>query len=333
MIGCRILGTGAALPDEAVETAALLAEAAPGRDPAVMLARIGITSRRRAAPAPDAAAALGAEALERALAAAGLEGAGLRRLIFVSSTGGDSLIPATANAVAARLGLPPTVGAFDLNNACTGFLTAFDLAARLVATGEGPVAIVVSEVFSRHIGPASPRSYLVMGDAAAAVILGEGRPGEGVLAVDFGNDGGRYAAATLGQQGISGARELLEFGVPAGTIAEYAIGDVQRSVAAVFGASGFTASDVDFFLPHQPNGPLLLAFCEAVGLSPERATAVVDGVGSTGAASVPLALDQLWRSGAVGPGARLLFVAVGAGTSRGAVLYRTAPGAAGEGSP
>ena len=53
-----------------------------------------------------------------------------------------------------------------------GFLTAMDLAARCVATGFGPVAVVAAELWSQHIDPSEPRTYAVFGDAAGAVIFG-----------------------------------------------------------------------------------------------------------------------------------------------------------------
>src|SRR5262249_53288002 len=132
---------------------------------------------------------LGAEALRLALDNAGMKPAELRRLIFVNSSGGDHLIPATANAAAHALGIKGTCDAFDVNNACTGFITAFDLAARSAATGLGPVGVVVAEIFSDIIVPEDPRPYVVLGDAAAAVVIGHGRGGEGIRGVSLANDG------------------------------------------------------------------------------------------------------------------------------------------------
>src|SRR6185295_13821051 len=83
------------------------------RDQDTELDRAGDPGRahRRRGPAPRAR---------------GLGPRDLARLIFVSSTGGDRLTPATANAVAFALGIEGTCDCFDLNNACLGFLTSFD---------------------------------------------------------------------------------------------------------------------------------------------------------------------------------------------------------------
>jgi len=68
-------------------------------------------------------------------------------------------------------------------------LSALDIAARSVATGLYPIGVVVSELWSRHLDPRDPRSYVVFGDAGAAVVLGPGRGGEGLRASWLRNDG------------------------------------------------------------------------------------------------------------------------------------------------
>jgi 3-oxoacyl-(acyl-carrier-protein) synthase III len=324
VIPVRILGTGAALAGRPRATAELCATALPGADPDDIERRIGIRHRRWAPPATTAAS-LGATALAQALEAAGLAASDLRRLIFVSSTGGDALIPATANAVAGALGMDGTCDAFDLNNACTGFLTAFDLAARSVATGLGPAAIVASEIFSRYLPPERPRPYLVMGDAAAAAILGPGRPGEGVLATSLRNTAALRGRVIMEHPGLTGAPPWLDFRASYDEMTESAIAAIRSSAVDAASAAGITPADAEWFLPHQPNGRMLDLITAALGIDPARIISVADEIGSAGATSIPFSLDRLLRERPVRPGDRLLMAAVGAGTSHGAVLYRVAP--------
>lgn len=327
MIPVRILGTGGALAGPPRTTAELAARALPGRDAGALERRIGIRTRRWAPPGVTAAA-LGAEALAAALAAAGIAAADLRRLIFVSSTGGDALIPATANAVLDALGLDDVCDAFDLNNACAGFLTAFDLAARSVATGLAPVAIVAAEIFSRYLPPERPRPYLVLGDAAAAAVLGPGRPGEGVLAASLRNSASLRDQVVMEHPGLTGAPPWLDFRASYDEIAASAVDAIRSSATAVAEAAGIAPADAEWFVPHQPNGPLLDLLVAALGIDPRRVVPVVDEIGSVGAASVPFSLDRLLRTREVRPGDRILLSAVGAGTGHGAILYRVASGGA-----
>jgi 3-oxoacyl-[acyl-carrier-protein] synthase III len=323
MIPVRILGTASAMPGRVVTTAELAT--ALGREPHLLEARTGIHTRHWAAPGTRMAE-VGAEVLRRALGAAGLEARALRRLIFVNSTGGDALIPATANQIAAALGLSGSCDAFDLNNACMGFLTAFDLAARSIATGLGPVAIVTVELLSRAVSPESPRSYLVLGDAAAAAVLGPVREGdsglEGVLGSVLSNNGALPPDTVLAHPLMTDQPEQVQFHAGREEIRRIALDALASATHAVLAQAGVPLGEVEWVLPHQPNGSMFQSVLEVLGVDPARTVPVVQEIGSVGAAAIPVSLDRLLRTRPVRPGDRILMTGVGAGVAQGALLYR-----------
>lgn len=323
MLPARILGTASALPGPPMNTAALIAATGLGRAVEDVEARTGIRARHHA-PAGETATTLGARALAAALADAGVAPGELRRLILATSTGGDVLIPATANAVLEAIGVTGTCDGFDLNNACMGFLSALDVAARCAATGLGPVAVVAVELLSRFLTPADPRPWLVLADAAGAAIVGAGERGSGVLASSFGNDGRLRGSVTLGHPGLTGERETIRFAASNKDIGTAAVGALVRSTQAVLAQAGLRIEDVDRVVPHQPNGSMLGTIVEALGVAPERVVPVVGDIGSVGAASMAVGLDALRRRHGIGAGETVLLVGVGAGMSYGALLYREA---------
>lgn len=319
MIPVRILGTASMLPGPAVTTAELCARV--GRDAAETERKTGIRTRHFAPPgmkASDVAAA----ALRGALEAAGLEARALRRILCITSMGGDVTTPATANRVAAALGLSGSCDAMDVSNACMGFLSAFDVATRSVATGWGPVGIVSVELLSRTTTPEDPRPYLVLGDAAAAAVLGAGRPGEGVLGVELGNDGTLPTDVVLENPHVTGKPERMRFLTHSRDMTRVALDALLRAAGSALDEAGVALRDVEWVLTHQPNGSMLDAILGAMGVTPERSVRVVDTVGSVGSASLGLGLDRLLRTRPVKPGDRILLVGVGAGVAHGAVLYR-----------
>jgi 3-oxoacyl-(acyl-carrier-protein) synthase III len=319
MIPVRIMGTGTALPERCVTTQEV-AEAV-GRAPAEMELKTGIKRRYWAAPG-QSMAELGAQALRLALEQAGLAPTALRRLLFVSSTGGDALVPATANRVSSALGLSGSCDAIDLNNACMGFLSAFDLAARSVATGLHPVAIVTVEFNSRALCSSEPRPYLVFGDAAAAVVLGPGPAGGGVLAATFGNDGSQPPDTALAHPLATGCVEGFQFHASPRDMVRIAFDALDRATQGVVAQSGMSLSQFEWFLPHQPNGAMLRGILERYGVEPARTVPVVEEIGSVAAASIPYSLDRLLRTRPVRPGDRILMLGVGAGVSYGAIAYQ-----------
>ncbi len=320
MIPVRILGSASLLPGRSLTTAEVCSLAYPGRDPAELVERTGIHTRFWADPGTTHAS-MAADVLQLALADAGLPADQLVRLIQVNCTGGDTLLPATANAIGDALDLHGSCDCIDLNNACTGFLTGFDLAARSVATGLGPVAVVVSELWSRHLDPSDPRSYVIFGDAAAAVVLGPATGREGLRSSWLRNDGRLRGSVTLAHSGLTGSREIVRFGVSNQKITGEATEAILESARQALARAGVTMDDIAWVLPHQPNGRMFDLLIRELGIAEHKLVRVVGEIGSVGAASVPVSLDRLRRTGKVRAGDLILLVAVGSGISYGGMVY------------
>lgn len=319
MIPARILGTAGLLPAREITTAEL--SIALGRNPAAMERKTGIRARRWIEPGARASD-LGAEALREALRAARMEALDLRRIVFVSSSAHDVLFPATANRVAAELGLAGSCDAFDLGNACMGFLTALDLAARSVATGSGPVGIAVVETPSRHLSTEDHRPYLVFGDAAAAAVIGASDDGSGVIASALANDGSLPPDVIIEHPFTTGRIDPVRFVQSNQAIGGVAIGALLRATRDLLDGAGVRIADVEWVVPHQPNGAMLRAILGELAIDPARVAPVVEEIGSVGAASIPFSLDRLLRTKPVKQGDRVLLLGVGSGVARGAMLYR-----------
>lgn len=324
MIPVRILGTATALPGRAIPTAEVASRSMPGKDPARIIDKTGIHVRHWAEPGARMSD-LAASALRDAVAASGLALTDLRRVILVTSTGGDVIGPATANAVIHALGIDNGCDCFDVVNACMGFVTAFDLGARSVATGLHPVGIVAVEMMSRFIRPEDPRPYVVFGDGAAAVVLGPGRPGEGVLASYARNDGGNGGTVYADQSSMTREVEHVKFAIPSGDMGRLVVDAILRSARGVLDQCGEDLANIDWVLPHQPNGSMLDTMVQTLGIDRDRFVRIVDEVGSVVSASVPASLDRLMRTRPVKPGDRILMIGVGSGLAYGAILYRVAP--------
>ncbi len=327
MIPCAILGTAHALPGRCVHSSELLARAFPDRDVDQLQARIGIDTRYWVEPGTTTAS-IGAEVLGRALEDAGLDATELARIILVVSSGGDCLVPATANGVAHALGLDNTCDCFDLNNACTGFVSALDVASRCVATGLGPIGVVAVETLSRCIDPSHPRAWVVLGDAAGAAIVGAGDPGAGVLSSHFSNRGAWQDAVYGPHPGYPALPDgtptdpWIDFHRSYEEIGGLALDQLRETVGALLERSGLSRDQVDWIVPHQPNGGMLDTVLAELDIDESRTVRVVHEIGSVGAASVAVGLDRLLRDKQPRDGDTLMMVAMGGGISHGGLLLR-----------
>ncbi len=320
----RIAATASYLPGVARTTAELVAECMPGRNAAEIEAKIGIHTRYFAPPGTTMAS-MGAKVLRCACERAGIAPSSLSRVLQVNSTGGDFHMPATSNALLAELGVGDEVACMDINNACVGYLNALDVGARLIATGEGPVGVVCTELGSFHIKPEDPRAYLIFGDVAMAAVLVPDDTGAGFLGAAFGNDGAMRGSVGMAHAGRTGEIETIRFGRSYGDIKKIAIGGLERSARKVFADTEGGIGDAEWVVPHQPNGAMLKMIIKHFEIDPARVVPIVQDIGSVGSASIAFGLDQLLAQRDIRQGDRVLLMGVGAGLSMGAMLYRSGP--------
>ncbi|MBH23191.1 MAG: 3-oxoacyl-ACP synthase [Myxococcales bacterium] len=320
----RIMGTSGCVFGREVTTRELVEEALPDRDPEELERKIGIATRYWVGAHQMTRAQMGAQALREALDDAGMDGRELERIIFINSAGGDTFTPATANAIIGELGLNGSCDCFDLTNACMGFMTALDLSARSIVTGMGPIGLVVVELIDPFLIPEEYRTYLVFGSAATAAVVGPTTTdGEGLLAMRLSNDASHPSSVIFRRPDQFGEPNMqVQFVAPNKEMQGIALTYILDSARQMLEACELTIDDIDWVLPHQPNGRMFDAILEGLGAPEERAVRVVDRIGSVAAAAIPYSLDQLFKTREVKPGDLILMVGVGTGVAYGTAIYR-----------
>src|SRR5258708_5932717 len=110
-------------------------------------------------------------AAQQALAASGIRVEALD-LIIVATDTPDYLSPSTAAVVQYRLGAKQA-GAFDINSACAGFVTALDMAAKYIAADPQyrNVLVVGAYGMSKYINYDDYRIATLFADGAGAVVV------------------------------------------------------------------------------------------------------------------------------------------------------------------
>lgn len=320
-----------ALPDEAVSSAALEERLAP------LYARLGVSvgrlelmsgvRSRRFWPVGTRPSDAAARAGELALARAGLPRARIGLLLFTGVCR-DFMEPATASVVHARLGLPPTCLAFDVSNACLGFLNGMALAAEQLERGALDAALIVSGEDARPLveetiraltAPGAGRrelkrahASLTIGSGAAAAVLT--RPGLAPGAPRL--LGGAALAATEHHALCSGDRTdgggpLMETDSEALLHAGNAL--AARTFDAFLGELGWSRDDVARVVTHQVGVQHKRLLFETLGLDHARDFPTVAEYGNIGSVSVPLSLSLARDAGFVRPGQRTALLGIGSG--------------------
>jgi len=93
-------------------------------------------------------------------------------------------------------------------------------------------------------------------------------------------------------------------------------------IVAAFDATGTTADDIDWLVPHQANRRIIDGSAKKLGIPLEKVVVTVDLHGNTSAASIPLALSVAAADGRIKKGDLVMLEAMGGGFTWGAVLLR-----------
>ncbi|OLP59944.1 3-oxoacyl-ACP synthase [Xaviernesmea oryzae] len=322
MIRSVVRGFGAALPKRVVTNQEL--EKTVDTTDAWIVQRTGIRQRYIAGDG-ETTASLGEAAAREALSRAGIEPQAID-LIIVATASPDNTFPATSVDIQARLGI--TGGAaFDMQAVCSGFVFAMATADAYLRTGMARRALVIgAETFSRLLDWTDRTTCVLFGDGAGAVVL------EAVESAGTGDDRG-ILTAQLRSDGSHKQKLYVDGGVSTtGTIGhlrmegrevfKHAVGMITDVIEAAFAATGTTAEDLDWLVPHQANRRIIDGSAKKLGIPLEKVVVTVDQHGNTSAASIPLALHAAASDGRIKQGDLVLLEAMGGGFTWGSVLLR-----------
>jgi 3-oxoacyl-[acyl-carrier-protein] synthase-3 len=287
--------------------------------------RTGITERHIAAD-DETSSSLGVRAATMALEQAGVDGRDIE-LVIAATTTPDGLFPSVASIIQSKIGAD-RAGAFDVNAACVGFLSALSVATQYIATGAyRRVLVVGTEVLSRITNWSDRGTCVLFGDAAGALVLEAAEYG-GPLGFVLRSDGSKKNA--LFAEGQCGPRDadgnpppphLCMINMDGPAIFKFAVQAMSSAVREAVVKSKLTIDDIDLLVPHQANLRIIQGTAKQLGIDPDRALVTVHKYGNTSSASIPVALSEAQREGRLREGARLAICAFGGGLVWGSMIF------------
>ena len=235
-------------------------------------------------------------------------------------------LPASAVAVQADLGI--THGAaFDLQAVCSGFVYGLATVDALLRTGAFSRALLIgSETFSRILDWTDRGTCVLFGDGAGAVVLQAARSSRARRRIAACSPCGSAPTAAINRSSMSTAGRHHRHRRPAAHGGQRSVPPCRHQIADVvrmpLKITGYTAADVDWFIPHQANQRILDGSARKLGIRP----------GKVSPPSIATAIPRLpqfrWRCAdavadrRIKRGDLLLFEAMGGGFTWGAALVR-----------
>jgi 3-oxoacyl-[acyl-carrier-protein] synthase III len=272
---------------------------------------------------------LAAEAARDCLAKRGIEASELDAILVATVTP-DMMFPATACLVQEKIGAKGAWG-FDLSAACSGFLYALQMGAKLIESGaHKKVMVIGADVMSSILDYTDRSTCILFGDGAGAVLLEAGEPDE-VGFVDFVHEIDGSGATSLYMPGGGSLHPSTVETVQAkmhfvhqegGAVFKVAVRKMAELSETLLTRNGLTAADVDLFIPHQANKRIILATAERLGMPEEKIVINIGEYGNTTGGTIPLAMHTALEQGRLKKGMTVLLASFGGGYTIGATLLR-----------
>lgn len=320
MIKTRIIGTGSCLP-EAVVTNDDLAKIMDTSDEWIS-SRTGIKKRHLAKE--ETTAGMSVEAARRALENAGVTAEELD-LIILGTVSADYVTPACACEVQAALGAKNAV-AFDINAACSGFMFALNIANAYIQAGLYRTALILgAETLSKIVDWNDRSTCVLFGDGAGAAVV-RGDEQYGMLAFDQGSDGTKGdVLACLGRTNnnplVKNDQETAYVHMDGQEVYKFAVTTVPVSLQKTIEAAGLAPEDIDYYALHQANIRIIQSVSKRLHISEDKFPISLDHCGNISAASVPILLDEMNRSGLLKPGMKVALSGFGGGLTWASAVF------------
>jgi len=320
-----ILGTGRYLPDRVLSNADL--EKIVDTSDEWIYTRTGMRERRIAAP-DQATSDLCIEAGRLALEDAGV-GPEEIGLVVVATVTPDHLVPSTACLIQHALGCV-NAGGFDVEAACSGFVTCLTAAQAMIANGTVDKALVIGgECMSRIVDYEDRTSCILFGDGAGAAVLGVDAPRGRLLGSVLGADGSGAGTMRVHAGGSRHPTDQISLDegmhflrIRGNEVFKFAVSKFRGLLERQMREYEFSLDDLGLVVPHQVNYRIIETALKKLEVPEDRIFMNLEKYGNTAGASVGIALDEAIKEGRMVEGKYVSLIAFGAGLAWASVLMR-----------
>ncbi|MEP0132598.1 MAG: beta-ketoacyl-ACP synthase III [Eudoraea sp.] len=334
MYNSKISGLGYFVPDNVV-TNDDLSKVMDTNDEWIQ-ERTGIKERRHVVKGEDTTSTMGVKAAKIAIERAGIDKDDIDFIVFATLSP-DYYFPGPGVLVQRDLGIK-TVGAIDIRNQCSGFVYAISLADQFIKTGMYKNVLVIgSELHSGGLDMTTRGRgvSVIFGDGAGAAILTrEEDNSKGILSTHLHSEGAHAEELSLIAPGM-GKRwvlDILEDNDPNDEsyfpymngqfVFKNAVVRFSEVIMEGLKANNLEVTEIDLLIPHQANLRISQFIQGKLRLKDDQIYNNIMKYGNTTAASIPIALTEVWEQGKIKEGDLVVLAAFGSGFTWGSAIIR-----------
>ncbi|TXE12073.1 ketoacyl-ACP synthase III [Seonamhaeicola algicola] len=335
MYNSKIIGLGKYVPDNVV-TNDDLSKMMDTND-AWIQERTGIKERRWVKKGSgDTTATMGVKAAKVAIERAGIDKDDIDFIIFATLSP-DMYFPGPGVQVQHALNIK-TVGALDVRNQCSGFVYALSVADNFIKTGMYKNVLVIgSELHSYGLDKTTRGRgvSVIFGDGAgAAVLTREENTQKGVLSTHLHSQGEHAEELVLVAPGMGKrwVNDILDDNDPNDEsyfphmngqfVFKNAVVRFSEVIMEGLMKNNLQKEAIDMLIPHQANLRIAQFIQKKFGLNDNQVFNNIQKYGNTTAASIPIALTEVWEEGKINEGDTVVLAAFGSGFTWGSVIIK-----------
>jgi 3-oxoacyl-[acyl-carrier-protein] synthase-3 len=242
-------------------------------------------------------------------------------LIIAATISGERVSPSVSSEVQERLGV--SCVAFDINAACSAFIFLLETAAGFFARGYKKILVIGAERNSRIIDWHDRNTAVIFGDGAGAVVLGEGNNYlDSTITVRGGHDVINIPNFIGNSPYYQGVSEEPYIQMSGQETFKFAVNAISNDLKLLLQRNDLNMEQIRWIVPHQANKRIIDMASVKLKVPLEKFFLNIQKYGNTSSASIPIALDEMHRSGQLQPGDLLLLTAFGGGLAHASCLLR-----------
>lgn len=299
---------------------------------------------RHIASDDEATSDIGTAAAQLALERAGMQADELDGIILATATPDHPGFPATSCIIQHKLGVD-SVMAFDVVAGCTGFIYMLEIARGLILTGHYKnIMVIGAEKLSSITNWEDRNTCVLFGDGAGAAVVSStdaypelasagkqdssasGTQGSAVLDSRINAEGsGSYSLYIpaggsrnpLKDRTEAFSAEEVTLHMDGRRVYNFAVRVVVETIRDLLERNGLEIGDITYIVPHQANQRIIQAAAKRLSIPADKFYMNIEQYANTSAASIPIALNEMYEQGKLKRGDRILTVGFGAGLTYG----------------
>ncbi|OJU11726.1 MAG: hypothetical protein BGN88_14930 [Clostridiales bacterium 43-6] len=241
---------------------------------------------------------------------------------FTSASG----VPSLAAEIRKGLGCTRAV-AFDINAACTGFIYAMTIAESMMKTAGYQKALVIgAEALSKYTDWTDRETCILFGDGAGAAVLEQSEEAgiiDSILEGQIDTDNALTLSGTKSENPFSNAPQAnVAVKMNGKAVFAFAVNAMSKLIKELSEKANVSIEEIAVFVPHQANVRIIKSTATRLGIGIDKFFMNIEDTGNTSAASIGIALDELYQSKRLKKGDLVMAIGFGGGFTSGAVLYR-----------